>query len=401
MMIVVAGLVLGGLGWYYTRKNANSYERADKSSTKKLLGDFPVNDIAQITIRQSTNEVDLIKGDDWTVKQRADYPANASDIVKFARTLWDLRPAQSQKIGESQLGRLDLLPPDKGGTNSGTLVVFKDKDGKQIRSLLLGKQSMHSSDNSQFGGGWPNGRWLCLPDKPGMAYLVSETFSDIEPQPDHWLDKTFFKIQKPETIAVTFPEATNSWKLTRTNATASWQLADAKSEEKLDTSKASSVAYPFSSASFNDVAINPKAADTGLDKPTDIAVSTFDGFHYDVKIGAKTNNEYFLTVNVSADLPGERTPGKDEKPEEKAKLDKEFKETQDKLKDKLSQEKAYAKWTYLVPSWSVDQLLKHRSQLLEEKKKPEAAAKANTSSTTRPAVKTSSVVSTNLNTAAN
>ena len=50
------------------------------------------------------------------------------------------------------------------------------------------------------------------------------------------------------------------------------------------------------------------------------------------------------------------------------KLDKEFKEKQKKLEDKLAQEKAYEKWTYLVSSWTLDSVLKERSQLMVEKK---------------------------------
>jgi hypothetical protein len=115
-------------------------------------------------------------------------------IIELARKLWDLRPAQSQKIGESQLGRMELLPPDKGGTNSATLVELKSKDGKTIRSVLLGKKSMRSGGGDPMGGGgWSNGRWIYLPDKPGTAYLVSEAFSEIEPKPDRWLAKDFFK----------------------------------------------------------------------------------------------------------------------------------------------------------------------------------------------------------------
>ena len=35
---------------------------------------------------------------------------------------------------------------------------------------------------------------------------------------------------------------------------------------------------------------------------------------------------------------------------------------------KVQQEKAFEKWTYVVSSWTVDSLLKERSQLLAEKK---------------------------------
>ena len=71
---------------------------------------------------------------------------------------------------------------------------------------------------------------------------------------------------------------------------------------------------------------------------------------------------------MTAQIPKERTPGKDEKPEDKARLDKEFKEKQKKLEEKLAQEKAYEKWVYLVSNWTVDSLLKERAQLLVEKK---------------------------------
>ena len=111
-----------------------------------------------------------------------------------------------------------------------------------------------------------------------------------------------------------------------------------------------------------------KPEQTGLDKPTVVTLETFDDFTYTLKLGQKTNDNLPLVLAVTAQIPKERTPGKDEKPEDKDKLDKEFKEKQKKLEEKLSQEKGYGKWIYLVSSWTVDSLLKERSQLLAEKK---------------------------------
>ena len=109
-------------------------------------------------------------------------------------------------------------------------------------------------------------------------------------------------------------------------------------------------------------------------------METFDDFKYAVNVGAKTNDNHALTVAVTATWPKERTPGKDEKPEDKEKLDKEFKDKQKKLEEKLAAEKKFEKWTYLVSGWTVDSLLKERSQLLvekkEEAKKEEAKEKA-------------------------
>lgn len=368
LIVLVIGLVLGGIGLYLNRQKAASFASTARTATDKLLGDFPVNDVTHITIRQHNNEVNLVKADVWSVRERDNYPASAGEIIEFARKLWDLRSAQSQKIGESQLGRMELLPPDKGGSNSATLVELKGKDGKPIRSVLMGKKSMRGGgDGGMGGGGWPNGRWVYLPDKPGTAYLVPESFNEIEPKAERWLNKDFFKIEKAKSVAVTFQTATNSWKLTRETESGEWKLVDAKPEEKLDASKASGVSNPLASPGFVDVANGARADASGLDKPTTATIETFDGFNYTVKVGAKTNDNYFLTVTVGASLPKERTPGKDEKPEDKEKLDKEFKDKQKKLEEKLAQEKSFEKWTYLVSTWTVDPLLKERAQLLVEK----------------------------------
>ena len=68
-----------------------------------------------------------------------------------------------------------------------------------------------------------------------------------------------------------------------------------------------------------------------------------------------------------ADLAKERAPGKDEKPEDKAKLDKEFKERADKLAEKLKLEKTFEGHTYLVSKFSVDALLKDRASFIAKK----------------------------------
>src|SRR5688572_27949161 len=106
ILILLAGAVLGGIGLYLNRQKSESFQRTDKLATEKLLGDFPVNDIAHVTLRQHNHEVNLVKGDVWTVKEPGDYAANPGDIIELARKLCDLRPAQSQNLGPSQLGRM-------------------------------------------------------------------------------------------------------------------------------------------------------------------------------------------------------------------------------------------------------------------------------------------------------
>jgi hypothetical protein len=109
-----------------------------------------------------------------------------------------------------------------------------------------------------------------------------------------------------------------------------------------------------------------------LDKPTVIKIATFDGFEYTVNVGAKTNENFLLTVAVTGNFPKERPAVADEKPEDKAKADKEFADKLKAQQEKLATETAFGKWTYQVAAWTVEPLLKKRSELLEGKTPPAA-----------------------------
>jgi len=382
MLVLVA--LIGGAGVLLVNKQNNSWKDNNPTIGKKLLGDFPVNDVTHIIIKQGTNEVNLARKDIWQVRERNNYPANYSEISGFLLKLKDLKIVQIEKIGPSQLGRLALSPGP--GTNTATVVELKDQNDKTIKSLILGKKHMRKSDRpSPFGGemgeeGYPDGRYVQTGGDSGSVVLISDALANSEPKAEQWLNKDFFKIEKARTVAVTFPAATNSWKLTRETETGEWKLADSKPGEQLDSSKASSVANPLGSPSFTDVEVN--ATPGNMEKPTVATIETFENLTYTLKIGQKTNDNYPLALTVAAQLPKERAPAKDEKAEDKDKLDKEFKEKQKKLEEKVAQEKSFEKWVYFVSSWTVDPLLKERSGLLvekkEEPKKDEKAASTET-----------------------
>jgi len=372
-IVLVLGVVLGGLAWWRTRHDAASYQSTGARMGQKLLPDFPLNDVGQVVIQEGTNLLTLARSDDlWKVRDRYDYPANFTQIGDLLRKLWDLKVVQSDLADEAELGRLQLLEPGKAGTNGGTRVEFKTDAGKLVASVLLGKRSMKKGDpSSPFGGeGYPAGRFVLVASNPKQVALISDSLSEIEAKPDRWLNKDFFKVEKLKTVAVTHPAATNSWKLYRETENGELKLADPQGEEKLDTGKSSSAGSALSYPSFVDV-VSPqaKADETGLDQPTTAKLETFEGFTYTVKIGKKTGEDnYHFAVRVTGDFAKERTPGQDEKPEDKEKLDKEFKEKLTKLEEKLKAERAYEKWTYLVSKWTIDALLKERKDLLVEKK---------------------------------
>jgi hypothetical protein len=380
--LIVLGIIIGGLGFLLYQRNAASWKATDQAMGQRILKDFPLNDVTQVRIKQPDAELTLAKVDDqWAVKERWNYPANFTQISDLLRKMWELKSVQTLQVGPSQYGRLKLLSPDKDqGTNAGTLLEFKDKTGKVVRSLLVGKSVTRGSDNpSGLGGGeYPVGRYVALPDNPQNVWLVSDTLSDVESKPDHWLNKDFFKVEKLKSISVTHTNATNSWKLAREKEGGDLDLADKKPGEDFDKNKAYSAGTALSYPSFNDIA-NPalKAEAIGMDKGTVAKIETFDDFVYTVKVAPSTNDNYYLQMAVEGNFAKQRTPGKDEKPDQKAKLDKDFQDQLKKLDDKLKQEKADEKWTYVVSKWTIDPLLKDRKDFLAEKKPEEKKTEAN------------------------
>jgi hypothetical protein len=237
LILLVLVVVLGIAGLMLYKRDQTSWQGSGRQgAASKLLGDLPVNDVATIVIKGGTNELDLaLKDNLWRVKQRNDYPANFSEISGFLLKAADLKAVQSEDIGPSQLGRYKLLPPGPA-TNTAVLVELRDQGGKVIRSLLLGKSHMHkaaagASPMGEMGDneGWPDGRYVMVGPAAKTVAVVSDPLSNMEAKPESWLNKDFFKVEKIRSIAVAYPVATNSWKVTRETENASdWKLAEAR-----------------------------------------------------------------------------------------------------------------------------------------------------------------------------
>ena len=368
-LVLILLLVVGGVALFVRQRNSASWSETATASSGKVL-DFPLNDVSQITIKESGAEVNLARKDDvWTVKERADYPADFDRVSALLRKLWELKPVQDVKIGPSQLSRLQLTEPAPG-SNNGTLLDLKGAGDKRIAALLLGKKSLNNPDQpAGEGGGFAVGRYVMAQDGSNRVFLVSDTFEEIKLKPEQWLSRDFIKIENPRSIAVTGTTPAMNWKLVRDATASPWKLADAKPAEELDNTKASGVASIFTYGSFVDVlAPDAPVAETGLDKPSTIRIETFDNFSYELRVGKLMAENYPVLVSVKGEPPKERTAVPEEKPEDKTRLDQEFQAKQKQLTDKLAAEQKLQARPYLIAKSTIDQVMKDRVSLMAEKK---------------------------------
>ena len=374
-LIVVFAVVFVAIGWILFHRGARSWESEPTSGDVKVV-EFPLNDVAHIAIKDGTGELNLVRKEDgWVVRERTDYPANFEQVSRLLQKIWNLKPVQTLQVGPSQLGRFDLVEP-ANGVKSGILLELKDKDEKRIAALLVGKQYLKKS-NQNFGpaGGFAAGRYV-MPEggSKGVA-LVSDPLNDLVTKPERWLNLDFIKIEKPRTIALDGATPTMKWKLERENESADWKFADANPAEELDKAKASTLAASVSNLRFTDV-LDPQAKpeSTGLDHPSTATIETFDGFTYTLQIGKLKGEGYPLTLSIEATLPAPTSVDPNEKPEDQKKREEEFSRKKKMIEEKLAKEKKFEGRAFLINKFSVEQLLKNRTDLVKPEPSPTPAS---------------------------
>jgi len=210
-----------------------------------------------------------------------------------------------------------------------------------------------------------------LDAKPATVAVVDQTFSNANANPADWINRTdFFEVNNVLSMAVDYAgtEATNSWKLVRENTTTNWTLVAALEGEALDQGKLSSLAQPLQSPTFNDV-LTAAAANLSTNA-TRITLGTEDQFTYTLTLGEpNAEGEFPMQLAVAAELAEKRAPAEGEKPEDKAGRDLQWQSQQEQLKTRLALHQTFSgkHWTYLVPGYTVSDLLKKRAELLASK----------------------------------
>ncbi len=363
VILILFAVLLGAASLMLRRQSSQSWQQQPASSSGKLL-DFPINDVASITIQAAGQQVHITETDgQWSVRERQ-YPADFSRLSDLLKTLWQLKSVQDIPAGPSQWARFNLIMPGSTGTTSGTLIDLRNAQDQRLAALLAGK-NLAPSDEPNPAAPPRQGRYVMPLTSGSSVALISETLNGASTRPDYWIDHTFFKVDRIKSIALSGTNPGFNWKLNRLGETSEWQLADVQKGERLDSARMPAFAEALGEPTLIDVlppGVTP--ASRGFDHPITVVAESFDGLTYTMQIGALKDNDYPIMVTVTADLPKERnrTPG--EKPDETKRLDGEFAARQKMLRKKIDDAKQYEGRICLVGKFSIDGLVKERSSIL-------------------------------------
>lgn len=373
LILVILLVVLGGAGLGLFWQDIAHYRASGARIGAKLLPDFKIAEVAQIRLQDAKAQVTLVnKEDRWVVQERSDYTANFQDISGLMLKLVELKVTQAETVGASLLPRVELVAPEQSSQTSpprqaegiGTLLEFKDKAGKLMASLVLGKKVLKKDPLNPLPSaqdGVPAGRYVLVSGAKDKVAVVSDPLSVAEAKPGKWLAKDFFKVERVKTLAAGPDGAAPQWKITRDVEWGQWKFAGGG---ELDASNAVAAVNALGNIAFTDVAVKPEEAE----KPIVVVAETFDDLTYRVKLARKKgSDDYHLTFNVSGEPPRKRVPDKGEKPEDQARRDKDFAESLKRLEERIARERVLAKWTYVVAKSAAEPLLKDRAQMTARK----------------------------------
>ncbi len=400
--LLIAVLALGVLGSiaYFTSDKTLGGDASDKAGIgKTLVTDLDPAKIATIAITDNDATLTLAQKDEkWTVTERDGFAAKFDDIQKLVTSAVSLKSLRQIRASKNQHGRFELLDPADSDENTGTRVEFKDAQGQVLKRLLLGKKgSANSGANagSPFGSS-DNQRYVLADGKVTVVAIdYSSALNDVSADPADWLAKDdFFKVEKIKSITITQPNEADSWTLTRIKESDDMALANAKPEEKLDSSKGNTAGRVLGYPSFDDIASkSAKPEETGMDKAVTASIDTFEGYNYVVKM-AKKDDEHYMSLAASGTRLAQadetasnpRAQAKDEKPEDAERLDKEhnaalaklitdrdkahaeshakMREERDKtFADNLAKLAKLEGWTFKVSSYTFDAIYKTRAEM--------------------------------------
>jgi len=370
LMLVV--LLLGGVSIALFWQDITLYRDSGAKIGARLMPELKISDVAKLRLQDADKEVTLaLKDKVWRVEQRGGYPADFAEISGLILKLLDVKVVQTETVGASLHPRLNLLAPDnaakdKGANDkgakegTGTLMELSDASGKVLVSLVLGKVSLKKDPMNPLPNakdGVPAGRHVLVAGRGDSVAVVSDPLEKAVTAPGAWVAKDFFKADRIRTLQLA-GEGASSWKIARDEEWGQWKFAAGGGQ--LHPSAAVTATNALGSLAFSDVVIDDKA---GTRKAAVLTAETFDNLTYTVRLAPLANGDFVLRYTVAGTPPKTRKPEAKEKPEDVAKLDKDFADNLQRLEARVMLEQARSQWAYVVPGKMAAPMLMKREQM--------------------------------------
>jgi hypothetical protein len=344
VLVVLLVVLGGGALLMFQQERARQPAAADALGQPVLRG-LQAADIASIVIREPGATLTLQRREaNWVIAERAGFPADLGAVRRLVLAVLGLKVGSREPIADPDRARLGL-------DGKGTQLEFRGADGKTLAALVVGKKYF-KREPEDAGKAPGDGRFVLLPESPNSVIVVADALEQVTAKSAAWVDRTGFGAEKVRGMEVDIA-AGGKWRIDRARDDADWKLTPLYAGEKLDVLRANAASYSLNRIALSDVATpGVRAENTGLDKPTTVVASTFDGLTYTLKLGKARGDDFYATLWISGEP---KATGPDAA--ERAKS----------LAARMPAEKALAGHILLIARSTFEDVLKKRAELLEKK----------------------------------
>jgi len=366
LAILVALLLLLGGGALLVQQQQRGREATNVAMLgQPVLKDLKAAEVAAIRIETPQGTLSIRRsGERWTIAERKDFPADLDKVRDFVLKAIELKVGQSEPIGAADRSRLAL---DESGDGAGTRLTFASADGKPLARLIVGrkyfKQRPDDPDKAPA-----DGRFVLRPEAPQTVIIVSDPLEQAVPLSARWVERSGIAAEGVQALEARLADG-ERWKISRASEDAAWSLdGEVPAGQQVAVTKANAASYSMSLLEISDVAPPDIApAQSGLDQPSIVTATTFDGLTYTLKIGKPVDVKRYVSVAIEGEPAKARTPKAGESDADRAKRDKEFAEQRPKLEQRLARERALAAHVLLIDKIKLDDVLQKRAIFLEAK----------------------------------
>ena len=346
-----------------------------------------INDVTTIELKRKDGTTTLVRTDGgWGLAEKGGYPIDVAAVRKTLIGSTELTAAEARTDDAKMYPKLGVEDPGTEGGSS-TLLTLRDASGKDLASLIVGKEHTGKSFN---------GPRQVYVRKPGEARSWLATGElDLKEKGTDWLDKKILEVKRDRIRAVEIRHADGE--LVQVDR----EKPDAKDFTLHDVPEGKELTFPSAPASVADALGYLNLEDVLPASELDVATGAagtatftcFDGLTITVTtkdVGDKTYARFEASYEKPPE-PSGPTPPPAEPPAEPAKDPADAGEDEHghpadaaekpetKSPEAVQKEVAdlnakLSKWVYQIPSYNKASLQKKKSELLKDKTPPPEVA---------------------------
>jgi len=370
-LLATGTLVVGGFAALKLSRDEAAV--APAASAQSLFPELKarINDVGSLVLQRKDSTATLLRDDSgaWGLAEKDGYPVEAEAVHKTLLALSDLKPLEQKTDDPARYAKLGLDEPTVEGSSS-TLVTVKDRAGKELATLLVGKQS-------EGKGGLPTGNTYVRRANEKATWLVKGS-PELKEKPADWLQKKIVEVKRDRLRSAEVRHADGEVVHVERGKPedANFELANIPEGQELSyPTVAGSITSALEYLNLEDVLPADKVDFTAGAGPTS-EFRTFDGLKVTVQV-KEEGEKCYARFEAAYEAPPQIGPtpapapeaGADpsKPPEPEAPAPRNPEEVQ---KEAAELQARLSKWVYQIPAYNKSYFTKHMKEMLKEKAPP-------------------------------